>query len=151
MRPCSLRTVQAWLAKPGKPSARHCPDWALAALEARLLGVGLVKPAGHQAASAKTTLKPSQILQSRREDIRRVVKQNRARNPRVFGSVLRRSDTGRSDLDLLVEPLPGATLLDMGAIQAELEDMLGIPVDVLTPGDLPARFRGRVLREAIPI
>lgn len=36
MRPCSLRTVQAWLADPEKPSARPCPDWAILALETKL-------------------------------------------------------------------------------------------------------------------
>lgn len=36
MRPCSVRTVRAWLADPGKPSARPCPDWGILALETRL-------------------------------------------------------------------------------------------------------------------
>jgi hypothetical protein len=54
-------------------------------------------------------------------------------------------------LDLLVDPLPGATLLDLGAIQIELQESLGISVDVLTPGDLPKRFRDKVLREAVPV
>ena len=60
-------------------------------------------------------------------------------------------DTESSDLDLLVDPLPGATLLDIGGIQADLEEMLGIPVEVLTPGDLPAKFRNQVLVEALPV
>jgi predicted nucleotidyltransferase len=49
----------------------------------------------------------------------------------------------------LVDALPGATLFDLGAIQVELEALLGVPVDVLTPGDLPARFRDVVVREAV--
>jgi hypothetical protein len=64
---------------------------------------------------------------------------------------LRGEDTEASDLDLLVDPLPGTTLFDLGAIQIELEEALGIRVDVLTPGDLPAKFRDHVLREAIPV
>lgn len=36
MRPCSVRTVRAWLADPDLPSARPCPDWALLALETKL-------------------------------------------------------------------------------------------------------------------
>ena len=51
----------------------------------------------------------------------------------------------------ILEALPGATLLDLGAIQVELEALLGIPVDVLTPGDLPAKFRDKVLKEAMPV
>lgn len=35
-RPCSLRTVQAWECPWDKASARPCPEWAVAALEAKL-------------------------------------------------------------------------------------------------------------------
>ncbi|MEY4592040.1 MAG: hypothetical protein RIR18_935 [Pseudomonadota bacterium] len=69
-------------------------------------------------------------------------------NPRVFGSVMRGTDTENSDLDLLVDPLPGVTLFDLGAIQIELEESLGVSVDVLTPKDLPESFRAQVLAEA---
>lgn len=96
-------------------------------------------------------MKPRIALQDHRQTIRCVVAAHRAANPRVFGSVLRGEDRTDSDLDLLVDPLPGATLLDLGAIQAELEEALGVPVDVLTPGDLPARFRAAVLQEAEPV
>jgi hypothetical protein len=42
-------------------------------------------------------------------------------------------------------------LLDLGGLQVELEELLGVRVDLLTPGDLPTRYREKVLREAIPI
>jgi predicted nucleotidyltransferase len=96
-------------------------------------------------------MKPSEVVRSNREEIRRVVAANRAANPRLFGSVLHGADSDGSDLDLLVDPLPGATLLDIGAIQFTLERSLGIAVDVLTPGDLPPRFRDKVIGEAIPL
>ena len=96
-------------------------------------------------------MKPSEALHSHREEIRRVVELNRARNPRVFGSVLHGADIDGSDLDLIVDPLPGATLFDMGGIQSGLEELLGVPVDALTPADLPAKYRERVLREALPV
>ncbi len=96
-------------------------------------------------------MKPSEALYAHREDIRRVVERNRTRNPRVFGSVLYGTDEEGSDLDLLVDPLPGATLLDLGAIQIELEQVLGVAVDVLTPGDLPIKFRDHVLNEATAV
>ncbi len=94
-------------------------------------------------------MKPSVAFQSHRELIRRIVAQHRAQNVRVFGSVLHGDDTEGSDLDLLVDPLPGATLLDIGAIQIELEESLGVSVDVRTPGDLPVKFRAQVLQEAV--
>ncbi len=56
--------------------------------------------------------------------------------------------TDDSDLDILVDALPDATLLDLGAIQVELEDLLGVPVDVVTPQDLSPKFRIAVLRAA---
>jgi hypothetical protein len=96
-------------------------------------------------------MKPSQALTQHRDDIQRIVERHRARNVRVFGSVLSGMDRDDSDLDLLVDPLPQTTLLDLGGMQVELEYLLGVRVDVLTPADLPLRFRERVLREARPL
>lgn len=96
-------------------------------------------------------MKPSELLDSHRSEICRMVEQNRARNPRVFGSVLHGDDTDDSDLDLLVDPLPETTLLNLGALQIELEQLLGIWVNILTPGDLPEKFRDHVLKEAVSV
>ena len=65
--------------------------------------------------------------------------------------MLHGTDEDGSDLDLLVDALPGATLFDLGALQVELEELLGVRVDVLTPGDLPPRLRQKVLAEAAPV
>ncbi|MBZ0097161.1 MAG: nucleotidyltransferase domain-containing protein [Sulfuricella sp.] len=96
-------------------------------------------------------MRPSQALQSHREAVRQIVLQHHALNVRVFGSVLRGEDTDDSDLDLLVEPTPETTLMDIGAIRYELRKLLGIPVDVLTPKALPESFREQVLAEAVPV
>ncbi|MDY0329004.1 MAG: nucleotidyltransferase family protein [Thiomonas sp.] len=93
-------------------------------------------------------MKPSQALQEHRAEIHRIVLAHRARNARVFGSVVRGEDDDRSDLDVLVDPTEETTLMDVSAIQVELERLLGVPVDVLTPGDLPEKFRAVVLAEA---
>ena len=93
-------------------------------------------------------MKPSDALILHNDKIRQTVNARRARNPRVFGSVLHGTDKDGSDLDLLVDPLPGTTLFDLGGLQVDLEEMLGVPVDLLTPGDLPISFRDKVLREA---
>jgi len=69
----------------------------------------------------------------------------------VFGSVLEGTDQDGSDLDLLVDALPGATLFDLGGLQDELEELLGVPVDLVTPADLPGSFRAQVLLGARPI
>ena len=96
-------------------------------------------------------MRPSRALHLHRDEVRRLVEQRRARNPRVFGSVLHGRDREASDLDILVDPVPGATLFDLGGLQVALEDLLGIRVDLLTPGDLPQRLREKVLREAVPV
>ena len=96
-------------------------------------------------------LKPSQALASHRESIRRVVESHHARNARVFGSVVRGDDTEDSDLDILIDPTPETTLFDIGAIRHELLQLLGVPVDVLTPKALPDKVRAIVLAEAEPV
>lgn len=100
---------------------------------------------------ASVVVKPSQALALHRREIRELVERHRAQNPRIFGSVLYGRDTEASDLDVLVDPVPGTTLLDLGGLQVMLEELLGVQVDLLTPGDLPQRARDRVLSEAVPI
>jgi hypothetical protein len=96
-------------------------------------------------------MRPSVALDLKRTAVRKAASRFRTSNPRVFGSVLHGTDQDGSDLDLLVDALPGATLFDLGGLQAELEDLLGVRVDVLTPNDLPPKFRQKVLLEAQPV
>ncbi|MCW5220186.1 nucleotidyltransferase family protein [Verminephrobacter aporrectodeae] len=96
-------------------------------------------------------MKPSEALASNRAAIRGVVAAHRACNARVFGSVLHGQDTDSSDLDILIDPTPETTLMDVAAIQVELQRLLGVSVDVLTPRALPETFRSRVLSEAVPV
>lgn len=96
-------------------------------------------------------MKRSAALARHRASICSIVEAHNARNPRVFGSVAAGLDRDDSDLDILVEPAPGMTLLDLGAIRHELKLLLGVSIDVLTPASLPANFRDRVVAEASPI
>lgn len=96
-------------------------------------------------------MKPSNALHRYRDAIRRIIERGHLRNPRVFGSAVRGEDREGSDLDLLVDAEPGTTLFDLGGLQIELEELLGVPVELLTPEDLPPRIRERVLREAAPV
>ena len=96
-------------------------------------------------------MKPSQALTLHRDAIRRIVKNHRALNARVFGSVVHGEDTDNSDLDILVDPGPDMTFLDIGAMRHELLKLLGVPVDVLTPKALPEKFRSTVIAEAVLI
>jgi predicted nucleotidyltransferase len=96
-------------------------------------------------------MKPSSALQSHRDAIRRIVASHRACNARVFGSAAHGQDTEESDLDILIDPTPQTTLMDVAAIQIELEKLLGVSVDVLTPKALPEAFRDDVLAHAVPV
>jgi predicted nucleotidyltransferase len=62
--------------------------------------------------------------------------------------VLHGEDQEGSDLDILMDPAPGTTMFDMGAIRHELLQLLGVHVDVLTPNALPDSFRAKVIAEA---
>lgn len=96
-------------------------------------------------------MRPSVPFEQKRQDIRRIASRFPVVNPRVFGSVLHGDDTEGSDLDLLFDTLPETTLFDLGGLQGALEDLLGVPVDVRTPGGLPLKFRAAVIAEAQPV
>ena len=96
-------------------------------------------------------MRPSEALNLHRDRIRQIALSHRVTNPRVFGSALRGDDTEGSDLDILVEPTSETTLMDIGAIQFELSELLNIPIDVLTPRALPEKFRHLVEQQAQPI
>lgn len=96
-------------------------------------------------------MRPSVALDLKRSAVREAVNRFRTANPRVFGSVLHGTDRDGSDLDILVDVLPGATLLDLGGLQDDLATLLGVHVDLLTPGDLPLKFLAKVLAEAQPV
>lgn len=89
-------------------------------------------------------------LRERRGQLRRALAQQGVRNPRVFGSVARGSDSDGSDLDLLVDlPRPSYVLLEQ--VKQAAEEALGLPVDVSTPALLRDEIRDSVLDEAVPL
>ena len=92
-----------------------------------------------------------EILEARREDILRLATQYGARNVRIFGSVARGETTPESDVDFLVDFEPGRSLLDLGGLLMELEELLACKVDVMTEAGLRERIRERALREARPL
>ncbi|WP_159950556.1 nucleotidyltransferase family protein [Rhizobium sp. 18065] len=96
-------------------------------------------------------MRPSEMLEKNRVAIREATKRNNAANPRVFGSVARGEDQPGSDIDILVDPLPGTTLFDLGGLLEELQVLLGCKVDVVTPAAIPLRMKERIFAEAIAI
>ena len=96
-------------------------------------------------------MRPSVALERHRDAVKALVAQHRAGNPRVFGSVVTGTDTEESDLDLLVDAFPGTTYFDLGDLQAALEALLGVRVDLLTPGGVSKYIRRHVLEAAQPL
>ena len=90
-------------------------------------------------------------LRSRRADILEMAAKCGAHNLRVFGSVARGDADGRSDVDFLVDMDRGRSLFDMGELLMDLQDFLGVEVDVVTERGLRDRIRPRVLAEAQPL
>lgn len=93
----------------------------------------------------------AELLEAKKEEILRIAAKHGARNIRVFGSVARGEAGPDSDVDLLVEVGPGRTSFFPGGLIADLEDLLGKKVQVVTQEDLHWYIRDRVLEEAVPL
>ena len=91
------------------------------------------------------------LLENKREEILQVAARHGATNIRIFGSVARGEADERSDVDFLVDMASGRSLLDLGGLLMDLQELLGRPVDVVTEKGLRERIRERVLREAVPL
>ena len=91
------------------------------------------------------------VLRERRDEILRLAAKYGASDVRVFGSVARGEADERSDFDILVTMETGRSLLDLGGLQMDLQDLLERRVDIVTEPGLKTRIRDRVLREARPI
>ncbi len=90
-------------------------------------------------------------VRCQRDQILSLARQHRARSVRLFGSVVRGEADEESDVDLLVEFDPGASLLDHAALVDDLEALLGRSVDVVSLRALRSELREAVLREAVPL
>lgn len=90
-----------------------------------------------------------ELLKAKREDILRTAAKYGASNVRVFGSVARGEADEKSDIDLLVDLEPNRSLLDLGGLLVDLQDLLGCDVDVVPEDSLRKRIRERVLKEAV--
>jgi predicted nucleotidyltransferase len=91
------------------------------------------------------------LASGEREDINRIAAAHGARNVRVFGSVGRGESSDLSDLDLLVDMSEGRSLLDLVALGDDLEEALGVAVDVVTEKSLSPYLRDRILAEAVAL
>ncbi|GEL93909.1 hypothetical protein CCO02nite_05670 [Cellulomonas composti] len=75
--------------------------------------------------------RPSRALSTHRDEVLAIVGRLGGSNVRVFGSTATGTDTPESDLDLLVDAAPETSLIDIMRMEIGLEDLLGVPVDVV--------------------
>lgn len=90
-------------------------------------------------------------LLSQRERIRAIVARHKGANPRVFESVASGTQGEASDVDLLIDMMPGGSLLDLVNMQRELSQKIGVQFDVNTPRSLPKKWRDSVVQKAVAL
>lgn len=91
------------------------------------------------------------LVEKHRTQLRALAERHRMTNVRVFGSMARDDADENSDVDLLVSPLEGASLLDLGGLLMDAQELLGRHVDVVSDRALHPLLRDRILAEAIPL
>jgi predicted nucleotidyltransferase len=96
-------------------------------------------------------MRPSEALAAYRDELRQLISRYHVAHPRVYGSVLTGMDDEESDLDLLVDATERTTLFTLAGLEHEAQQLLGVQVSVLTPKDLPVKFRDTVLQTAQPL
>jgi excisionase family DNA binding protein len=159
----SPRTVYSWIESGRLGSVRlsqrvtRVPADEVEALVRDALSVA-EKPAGYGVASrgirgatgaASERVRAELVLH--REEIVRIAEENRAGNVRVFGSVARGEARDDSDVDLLVDARPDASLLDLSRIGTRVGEVLRRRVDVVAVSDLKPMIRDGVVSEAVPL
>ncbi len=96
-------------------------------------------------------VRPSEVLATRRSEVLGVLKAFGATNVRVFGSITRGEDDESSDVDLLAEMPAGVGLFERVELELDLADLLKRKVDLVSPVEVPASSRSRILAEARPL
>jgi len=91
------------------------------------------------------------MLRQNREQILKIAARYGAYEVRIFGSVARGEATEQSDIDFLVRLQSGRSLLDLGGLLYDLQQLLNVEVDVVTEAGLRPRIRAEVLREAVAL
>lgn len=111
---------------------------------------------GLMAETAAPTRKPlsgptGRRVAAHRGELLELLHRHGVTNPEIFGSAARGDDREDSDVDILVDFPPGTSIIDIIAIQHELEDLLGVPVDLVPRSGLKERVRTRAANDLLPL
>ena len=93
----------------------------------------------------------AEVILPRKERLEQALRQNKARNPRIFGSIARNDADGTSDVDLLVDFESGASVFDPIGLMQDLERIFRRKADVVEPPGLHWLVRPQILFEARPV
>jgi predicted nucleotidyltransferase len=96
-------------------------------------------------------MKPSQKLAEHRSELLKLAHDYRIRDVKVFGSVAHGHDREGSDIDLLVEMEPGASLFDLSGFGLDAEELLGVRLDIVSNGRQVGIVMDRIRAEAVPL
>jgi predicted nucleotidyltransferase len=91
------------------------------------------------------------LRRERKAEILHRAEMRGCRNVRVFGSVATGENRPDSDVDFLVDLDEGRGLMDLGGLLSDLQDLLGVDVDLVESGSVHPYIRDRVLAEAVPL
>lgn len=96
-------------------------------------------------------MNPVELIKNKRDEILRLSAVHGAKNVRIFGSVARNEAGEESDIDFLVDLEPGRSLLDLGGLLVDLEQLLTRKVDIVTERGLHWYLRDKIINEARPL
>jgi predicted nucleotidyltransferase len=88
------------------------------------------------------------LLREKRGEILELASKYGAFNVRIFGSTVSGKRRPDSDVDILVTLEPDRSLFDLGGLQFELENLLGVKVDLVSDDSLHWFIKEQVLEEA---
>ena len=96
-------------------------------------------------------MRPSAAIEQNLDKVRAILARYPVKNARLFGSVSRGDDAEGSDIDILVDPTDATTLMDLAGLKLELQDLLGVGVDIATPDALTRRIAENVAADLKPL
>lgn len=91
------------------------------------------------------------MIMSRRKEIKEILERGGCLEPKLFGSVARKEDTEKSDIDILYTPAVGANYYDICGAELELTELLGKEVELVNNRTLKDLFRPHVERDLVPL
>jgi uncharacterized protein len=96
-------------------------------------------------------MRPSVAIERNLNEMRAILARYPVENARLFGSVSRGDDVEGGDVDILVDPTDATTLMDLAGLKLELQELLGVGVDIATPAALTDRLAARVADDLKPL